>query len=93
MFVSEFNIRINIMNISTIMSKELFTKLFKILYLDTKFKGFFLWTPSLSFIFDLSHLIICQSPLVHLLSLVLKLKYDVGYPSISIMSDAKPHLK
>ena len=88
-----FNIIKKNINIKVTGSKTLFTKLFNILYFETIPNGFFFFIPSLFFIFHLSHLKICTSPLVHLLSLVLKAAYDVGYPSINIISDAKPHFK
>ena len=88
-----FKIPKKIIVIKAINGKILFTKLFNILYFDTRFKGFSFFEPSLIFILLNSHLDTCQSPLVHLASLVLKLKYDVGKPSISTISDAKPHLR
>ena len=71
----------------------IFTILFIILYFDTISNGFCFFIPSSFFILFLIHLNICISPLVHLLSLVLKAKYVVGYPSMSIISEASPHLK
>ena len=38
-----------------------------------------------------NHPVICQSPLVHLDNLFIKLAYLVGYPSISIISVPNPH--
>src|SRR5699024_5750740 len=63
-------------------SIKLLLKLSNILYLDNIF----------SFLF-FSHFIICQSPLIHLDSLFMKLLYFVGYPSINITSETSPHLK
>ena len=63
-------------------SNKLLLKLSNILYLERRFNFGFL-----------SHPTICQSPLIHLESLAIKLKYLVGYPSIIKISDARPHLK
>ena len=71
--------------IATIMliSNKLLRKLSNILYLDNKFNGLFF--PN--------QLVICQSPRVHLANLFIKLLYLLGYPSISIISETRPHLK
>ena len=82
------NIFINI-HIST----KLLLRLSNILYLDKVFSGFFFIFPALSFIFFLIHLIICQSPRIHLACLVIKELYLYGYPSNSKISDASAHLK
>ena len=63
-------------------SNKLLLKLSKILYLESKFN-----------FFDFNQPAICQSPLIHLESLLTKLVYFVGYPSINNISVARPHLK
>ena len=76
----------------TAISIKLLLKLSKILYFERQFKGFCIF-PILLFTFLFNQLIICQSPLIHLDNRFIKLLYFVGYPSISIISVAKPQRK
>ena len=74
-------------------SNKLLTRLSNILYFDNMFNGLFFISPLLFFILSFNHIIICQSPLIHLWSLDFELLYPTGYPSISIISVANPHRK
>ena len=76
----------------TMISIKLLLKLSNILYFERLFNGFCIF-PTLLFTLPFNQLIICQSPLIHLDNRFIKLLYFVGYPSISIMSVAKPQRK
>ena len=78
---------------SNIGFKNILMMLSSILYLPSKFIGFFTFLLFLFLTFGNNHPIICVSPLAHLDCLVTSTKNLDGKSSINSISETYPHLK